>query len=99
MRVESINAKLQALARELQKDNKLVHERSQAAFAVEEQKRKTLQDSFQKTAGDISARCAIPRHAFLSQCPARVSHVILGLQSVQWDLEHGWHGIYSIPTG
>ncbi|KAK9864589.1 hypothetical protein WJX84_008739 [Apatococcus fuscideae] len=56
VRVESINAKLQALARELQKDNKLVHERSQAAFAVEEQKRKTLQDSFQKTAGDISAR-------------------------------------------
>lgn len=56
VRVEAINAKLQALARELQKDNKLVHERSQAAFAAEEQKRKDLQDSFQKTAGDISAR-------------------------------------------
>ncbi|KAK9825615.1 hypothetical protein WJX74_010257 [Apatococcus lobatus] len=55
-RVETINAKLQALARELQKDNKLVHERSQAAFAAEEQKRRDLQDSFQKTAGDISAR-------------------------------------------
>lgn len=55
-RVETINAKLQALARELQKDNKLVHERSQAAFAAEEQKRNDLQDSFQKTAGDISAR-------------------------------------------
>lgn len=55
-RVETINAKLQVLARELQRDNRLVNERSQAAFAAEEQKRRDLQDSFQKTAGDISAR-------------------------------------------
>ena len=55
-RVETINGKLQVLARELQRDNRLIHERSQAAFAIEEQKRRELQESFQKTAGDISAR-------------------------------------------